>query len=218
MTEPYAEAYIVESPFKYRKQCWFCGEPVSENFIFPNKKQIVADCVHTVLSLSCCKECYILANKSHGDNIWQISYHVKKQLMTIYQKDLAIGLNWTKESLANSGFEGGNFEGFQKSAWFMYEVAKQRVNFEGWPLSVAGVNIETEHEKEFFAFDGVTYPSIDLAIEQYAINYSLDKDYLIKVLASLGKNKFAQAVRFCRLLVGSTPAEKQQALKVLLSN
>lgn len=218
MTEYYAEPYMVESPFEHRKQCWFCGELVSKTFIFPNNKQIVVDCVHPVLSLSCCTECYVLANKSLGDNIWQINYHVKKQLMRIYQKDLAIGLNWTKKSLANSGFEGGNFEGFQRSAWFMYEVAKQRVNFKGWPLVISGITLVVEHKKEVFVFDGVTYPSIDLAIEQYALNFGLDKSYLTKVLTHLGKNNFAKAVRFCRLQVGSTPAEKQQALKVLLAN
>lgn len=208
--------FIVETPFNFRYSCWFCGEPAAVTFTFPNAKQVIAACVHPCLTLNTCSECQRFASLSSGHNIWQVNQQVKKQLMAAYRKDLAIGLNWTKTELANAGFEGGNFESFQKSAWFMYEIAKQRVNFKSWPLVINGLTLAVKQTKSTFKFDGIEYPHIDSAIDQYANNFHLNKAFFREVITCLGEANFAQAVRFCRLLVGSTPAERQQALKELL--
>ena len=95
----------------------------------------------------------------------------------------------------------------------MYEVAKDRVNFRGWPLILNGVEIINEDVDREFCFDGVSYPSIDQAIEHYSLNFSLDSDFLRRVLAKIGPKQFAKAVRFCRLNVGATPNEKSRALR-----
>ena len=46
-----------------------------------------------------------------------------------YQKALGIGANWTEQELQESEFEGAAFEGFKRSAWMMYTIAKERVNY-----------------------------------------------------------------------------------------
>jgi hypothetical protein len=208
----------IDTPFEYRNCCWFCNEPSARLFSFPQSNNHLISCIHPPLSLHCCKECYIPASKSQGTSIWAVFKAVKRNIIKKYQKDLAIGINWTEEELANSQFDGGNFEGFKRSAWFMYEVAKNRVNFTGWALIVGGINIEELRwdKADDFIFDGVVYPSINEAIEQYSIAFALDENYLQEVVALIGVNKFAYAVRFCRLLVGTTPTEKKQALKELV--
>lgn len=95
----------------------------------------------------------------------------------------------------------------------MYQVAKDRVNFRGWPLVLNGVEIINEDVDREFCFDGVSYPNIDQAIEHYSLNFSLDSDFLRRVLAKIGLQQFAKAVRFCRLYVGATPNEKSKALR-----
>ncbi|MGJ8693763.1 MAG: hypothetical protein ACSHW0_14950 [Thalassotalea sp.] len=207
---------LIEVPFKFRHICWFCGEPANKKFSFPNDQHVVAECPHPTLIIPACQECTQLARQSKEDTIWLVRSKVKKLLISLYQKHLAIGLNWTKKELENSEFEGGNFEGFKKSAWFMYEVAKDRVNFSGWKLVLDGLNIEEEFIKEGFIFDGVIYPNVDEAIEYYTCHYALPSDYLALVVASIGSDLFSKAVSFSRLMVGTTPAERKQALRQML--
>ena len=205
----------IETPFSVKNDCWFCGEPYQLFFTFPHARHIVIDCPHPILSVPTCNECLLLASKVCVDSIWQVHYQVKHQLHDIYRKDLAIGINWTPQSLAESDFEGGNFEGFKKSAWFMYEVAKKRVNYKSWDVVYKGYTLVNDNDKDIFNFDGVAYPTIDIAISQYVKSYQLNKNFFIEVLNKFGRQKFATAVRFCRLHVNSTPQERSIAFHAL---
>lgn len=204
---------LVDIPFEQRHQCWFCGEPSELTFGFPHQYFMVFDCSHPSLSVPSCRECTRLARKAKQHSIWAVASDVKRFLTQTYQKDLAIGINWTKEELANSEFETGSFAGFQRSAWFMYEVAKQRVNFKGWTLSLEGIELDSDFIGNEFLFDGVTYPSIDIAIEHFTYSYDLAPLSFQKALSIVGKDKFGKAVRFCRLLTGRTPDEQKLALR-----
>jgi len=205
----------IDVPFEHRHQCWFCAEPANKAFSFPHSGHLVIDCPHPPLIVPSCKECYAIATAIKQDSIWQVFKAVKTNLIKKYRKDLAIGLNWTKESLAQSQFEGGNFEGFQRSAWFMYEVAKGRVNFTSWPIELNGQRIESRVDKDDFSFDGVTYPSIDEAISHYSLTFDIPTTFFKQVLAKVGLDEFAYAVRYCRLFKGETPQELHAAVKVL---
>lgn len=221
-----------ETPFNKRHDCWFCGEPNQYVFTYLNPFDYQTSETKVVkgasidsfkLSLPSCKECYqvakkaVIKSKNEGlsYSIWTIKSQVKQYLMHNYRKDLAIGLNWTKAELEESQFEQGNFAGFQRSAWFMFEVAKARVNYVSWPLIVDGVTILDEYQEYSFNFDGVVYPNIEQAIQHYANALSLSVDYFRSVLAVLGDANFAKAVRFCRLLVAASAIERQQALRQL---
>jgi len=206
----------IETPFHCRNLCWFCGEPSAMHFHFPNMQQIVLSCVHPHLVLNSCRECISAAKKSKGKDIWQVFNDVKRWLINTYRKDLAIGVNWTQEELANSQFEEGNFAGFQRSAWFMYEVAKARVNFQSWPIVVNGIKFTPENSDiEAFQFDGVTYPTIEQALDHYAEMFALNKPFLRQILARVGSKKFAFAISLCRRMLTATPDERALALKEL---
>jgi hypothetical protein len=206
---------ITETPFQYRQLCWFCGEPKEFLFAFPHSKWLVLDCVHPPIKVSACKECKRFASQAKVDSIWDVHMHVKQALIKHYHKDLAIGLNWTKEELEESEFEGGNFEGFKKSAWFMYEVAKGRVSYQPWPLIVNGDTLEYLPEKEAFMFDGMRYPSIDDAILHYVQVFDLNLHFFKQVLARVGEAKFSSAIRYARIYIAATPQEQAIALRSL---
>jgi len=172
-----------------------------------------------------CGECHKLASKARVDNIWAVNSVVKKQLFKRHAKDLAIGVNWTQEELASSEFEQGNFAGFARSAWFIYEVAKERVSYLSWPLVVNGVemcdSVNEVDQLANFHFDDVTYPSIGDAIEHYANIFLLDPQYFSAVLQQLSDGEvdvksFAKAIRFCRLLVNATTNERKSAFNALV--
>ncbi len=205
----------IEIPFAKRHHCWFCGEPSSTLFQFPHQYYLVIDCQHPCVITPCCKECCQLAYSSEEDTIWAVHRSVKKTLMGKYQKDLAIGINWTKDELANSEFEGGNFAGFKKSAWLMYEIAKERINYQPWLLVIDGIELVEEYLGDSFHFDGMIYPSINEAISHYVYSFNLHEAYFKDVLASVGSERFSYAIRFCRLLVGASNAEKKAALRDL---
>ncbi len=226
---------ITETPFDKRCCCWFCGEPRDGDFIFPSPKPLSSyeennylrpSCPHPVLSIPSCSECQRIAKKAQVANIWAVNSYVKKQLLTHYSNDLAIGINWSQEELATSEFEQGNFAGFARSAWFMYEVAKGRVNYVGWPLVANGIELAVINYEDVlidtFSFDGVSYPSLPDAIKHYAAIFFLDEAYLFSVFQYLGESAinekaFAKAVRFCRLLVNATPHERKRAFEDLIA-
>ncbi len=215
------EVSSIEIPFEHRHHCWFCGEPWQLKLCFPalvtnnnyRTEHLVLDCPHPRLSVPSCAECYRLAHQAKVDSIWAVNEFVKRRLLKIYRKDLAIGINWTEEELKNSGFEGGCFSGFQKSAWFIYQVAQARVSFIGWPIVYHGVDVEVTFDEQCFSFDGVTYPNIDDAVDHYCQVFSLNKDFFQTALSKVGIERFAKVIRFCRLLVGATPNEQKQSLK-----
>lgn len=226
---------MTETPFDNRHCCWFCGEPsdvfflfraYSAAFLYESDDKLSLSRSHPAISIPSCRECQQFANKAKVKTILAVKSYVKKKLLGRYAKDLAIGVNWTKEELATSEFEQGNFAGFARSAWFMYEVAKTRVSFLGWPLVVNGIELEEATletiEVKTFRFDDVLYPSLTEAINHYAKIFLLDKYYVTAVLQHLGNGEindktFAQTIRFCRLLVNASPQERKEAFKALIA-
>jgi len=207
----------IEVPFDKRNSCWFCGEPATKSFVFPKNDKDLSTCCHPRLSVPSCRECYTGAIQSQQRSIWLIASDVKKYLLNKFKKHLAIGANWTKEELAASEFEGGNFESFQRSAWFMFEIARDRVNYSSWPIVVDGINIENLRQDVIvsFCFDGMEFPCLQDAIDHYVYAYDLNEEFFHQVLRKLGIDKFSSAVRLSRIMVGTTPQERKVALKEL---
>ena len=214
-----------ETPFDKRHDCWFCGEPNQFVFIYQNSfdVQMLSGETVTELSIPSCKECFHVANKSVENakdtgqhySIWTIKAEVKKHLLHFHRKDLSIGINWTKQELEESEFEDGNFSGFQRSAWFMFELARDRVNYSSWALIANGIAVVDEYQELSFTFDDVIYPNIEQAILHYANSLSINVRYFHTVMEILGKENFSKAVRFCRLRVAESTHERQTALHQL---
>ncbi|WP_226960717.1 hypothetical protein [Thalassotalea sp. LPB0316] len=162
-----------------------------------------------------CGECHRFASKAQVNDIFAVRSEVKKMLIHHYRKDLAIGLNWTKQALEESEFDGGNFEGFKRSAWFMYEVAKGRVNFRAWPIEVNGIALENLLIEQEFSFDGMVFPHIDAAIAHYAKAFRLDRYFLKRLVYQLTSDKFSRAVSLARIHIDATEQEKQAILRAL---
>ncbi|MBB1268009.1 hypothetical protein [Shewanella sp. SR44-3] len=207
---------LIDIPFDKRHLCWFCEEPSHLDFDYYRQSH----CPHPSLSVPSCKECASLAKQNTLTSIWECRVAVKDGLMRIYQKDLAIGINWTEEELAESEFECMVFAGFKKSAWFMYQVARDRVNAQGWPLGLDGVLLDQESDgpsQTLFKFDGVSYPSLLHAIKHYSQVMALDKAFLQEIVSLLGRDKFSQSVKIARLNIGITQGKQRQIINDLMS-
>lgn len=138
---------------------------------------------------------------------------VKDELMRIYAKHLAIGVNWTEQELIDSEFSCKVFEGFKKSAWMMYLIARDRVNATGWPLSLNGVEIDQDSFVVGFEFDGVKYTSLAKAVTHYSQTLGLDRHFFEAILSQVGRQRFGYAVRISRINIASPKRVKQEVVK-----
>lgn len=205
---------LVDIPFEVRHHCWFCGEPC--NLLFEYHAPTHAS--HPSLTIPACKECRDLAKSQPLTSIYECRTAVKDGLMRRYAKHLAIGLNWTKDELAQADFTCKTLQSFQRSAWFMYEVARDRINFAGWPLVLDGVPLAETLPDTRFNFDGISYSSVFAAIEHYGKVMALDKSFLSGIAAIVGKQRFGYAIRLARLHLVSDAATKRRVIRELLQD
>lgn len=198
----------IDVPFDKRHICWFCEEPCDQQFEYLRESYTP----HPSLTVPACKECSRIAKQHKLTSIWDCRMAVKDELTRIYAKHLAIGVNWTEEELAESEFSCKVFEGFKKSAWMMYQIAKGRVNAVGWPISIDGQIIDDYGCSKGFEFDGIQYSSVSAAIHHFANAFYLDKAFLTDLIALVGRMRFGYAVRIARINIAATKELKKQVL------
>ncbi len=190
---------LIDIPFNLRHTCWFCGEPSFDLLSFPKSSHQIVQISHQPIELPTCKECLSLPTGGVVESIWSFRDNIKHALMNKYAKHLGIGLQWTKEELEDSEFHGAILEGFGKSAWPMYEIAKERVEYVGWDITVDGEPLDGYDESYGYEFNGVRYLSIQACIEYHVKALSLDLVLLETLIEIVGSERFAYALRIAEL-------------------
>lgn len=205
---------LVDIPFEHRYTCWFCSEPSKDTFSYPK----LTHTPHPPLSVPACAECLKLAKQNKLTSIWDCRLAVKDALLKRYAKHLAIGINWTEEELQKSEFDDACkiFGGFKKNAWFMYQVAQQRVNAKGWSLQLDGVTLDEARYQIDFSFDGVNFASVHQAIAHYSDVLALDKAFIIKVIEIVGRDRFGYAIRLGKIHIASPERVKKELIRDLI--
>ncbi|MGF1778750.1 hypothetical protein [Vibrio nomapromontoriensis] len=187
-----ADYFPIDIPFESRYQCWFCGEPSSGTLRCPLS-------ISGGIELPTCTECASFTDKKVTMTIWPLRLHIKDRLLNKYAKHLGIGVNWTKEELEQSQLEGAIFEGFRASAWKMYEIARERVDFQGWMLTVDGTAVESCDDTFFFEFQGTRFLNVKSALAFYVKSEGVDEALLTGLFDILGKEQFEYCLRIARL-------------------
>lgn len=209
---------LIEIPFNYRNTCWFCGEPSDKKIKFPKHDYEINILDHQPLSLPSCKECAAVVGRSAFTSIYGYRDAIKQALITKHQKVLSIGSNWTKQELEESELEGSAFEGFKRSAWPMFEMMQARINYQGWTLVINNSQLEVDSDNEPFEFDGVIYVCLDDAVVHAVKTFFLDEQLFTRVLSVLGKSKFSQAIRLCRLYPSLTVKSREAVFLEILES
>lgn len=206
----------IDVPFNLRHTCWFCGEPSHQELTFPIQESDYI--THIPLVIPACDECRTIAKGTANvmrapESIYDLKLQVKNALMKRYAKHLGIGANWTKEELEETELDGTAFKGFTDSAWAMYEIAKQRADFNGWDLYVDGMELDILDDTYAFEFEGKKFASFDSAVEFFLRAESLNK-YLFEGLVDiLGQSRFAYALKIGRLYTGVSRREANEILE-----
>ncbi|KDM91473.1 hypothetical protein [Photobacterium galatheae] len=202
----------IDVPFEYRHTCWFCGEPYYESFIFRPEPDYAGD---LPVKVPCCEECYGLCTRTKASGLDVLRDRVKARLHRKYQKHLQIGAHWTREELEDSEMEGKAFEGFKESAWKMFEIARDRVNYTGWPLAIDGQPVGQISQAFQVEYHGIVYPNLAQAVEQLAKTYAIPEDYLEQVVELVGRQQLGFAIRFCKTTHGYSEAQQAASLASL---
>jgi len=209
---------IIEIPFAYRARCWFCGEPQETIINFPKYSSEESLLTHRPICLPSCSECAMIVKRSAFCSLYDYRDAIKKALVMKHQKVLSIGSNWTEQELAESQLEGYAFEGFKRSAWPMFEMTQGRINYAGWDLVVDNEKLIIAQQHDSFEFDGVTYVSLDDAVTHALQTFHLDEQLFTRVLSVLGKEKFGQAIRLCRLYPLLTSKNREAVFSDILES
>lgn len=209
---------LIEIPFNERDRCWFCGEPKDKVINFPKYTSEETLMNHAPICVPSCNECASIIKRTAFSSLFCYRDAIKKALTVKHQKTLSIGSNWTKQELLESELEGSAFEGFKRSAWPMFEMMQARINYQGWELCVNDKKLVIEQENEAFEFDGTTYVNLDIAITHAVKSFHLDEQLFTRVLSVIGKDKFGQAIRLCRLYPMLTSKNRESVFLDILES
>jgi len=201
----------LDIPFNCRFTCWFCGEGSDQTIL-------VTLVTQQVVNMPICDECKSYRCHSHVNPLAKLEKRIKEKMVIRNAKALSIGANWTKQELQESELTGSAFDGFKKSGWKMYLIAKARVNYSGWALSVDGIPLDDVIIDEAFEFDGLTFSSFESMLTYLSTTFALNEDFLAQVLALYGNNRAISAVKFCRLVPNNSRFQREKALKDLIES
>jgi len=206
------DALNLDIPFNCRFTCWFCGEG-------SHKTIVTTLSTHQEYSLNMpiCDECKSYRCHHAANSLGKLKALIKEKIVLRSAKALAIGTNWTEKELQESELNGAAFDGFKKSGWPMYLIAKERVNYSGWELCVDGVPIENTTNDENYVFDGLTFASFISMLDYLTHTFSLHKEFLQKVITIYGNNRVIEAVKFCRLVPNESTLEREKAVSDLIA-
>ncbi|BDM64642.1 hypothetical protein NFHSH190041_20940 [Shewanella sp. NFH-SH190041] len=202
---------LIDIPFDLRHHCWFCGEPCNDVFAFYATRHTP----HPPLSVPACHECHLFARKAPLSSIWDCHQTVKDALLKRYQTHLAIGDNWTETELAESEFSCKILSGFRESGWKMYLIAKSRINFRPWPLTLEGIDIDEPTSSQQLQINGINFNSLNQAIHHYGNSLGLDQHFLTALINILGRHRFSHALKLAKLMRSATQKDKRQFLMEL---
>ncbi|MEZ8946460.1 hypothetical protein AB6E30_20720 [Vibrio sp. 10N.247.311.12] len=206
----------IDIPFNLRHTCWFCGEPSSNLVEFPKTTQAVAKIGHSPIALPACNECARVNYSKNLTSIWSVRDQIKHTLIDKYAKHLGIGENWTEQELIDSDFSGSTLGGFGRSAWKMYQIAKQRVDYKGWPLSVDDIPLEVYDETSGFEFDGTRYASINSCIDYFTKAAGVDKELLSQLVDIVSSERFSYALRITKLNKNVSNTKRSEIVEEVL--
>ncbi|MBA5761480.1 hypothetical protein H2O73_03905 [Vibrio sp. 404] len=202
----------IDVPFNNRHTCWFCGEPSSTNLHFPRDVESCVYLEHILLTIPACNECQSFKYPSDLTSIWALRSCIKQALISKYTKHLAIGENWTEQELIDSDFSGAILGGFGKSAWQMYQIAKQRVAFQGWLVSVDDLPLNSIDDTVGFEFNGTHYSSLNSCIDFFVNAIDVDRELLTQLIDIMTPSRFDHALKIAKLNKRISNARRAQII------
>ncbi|AAZ27894.1 hypothetical protein [Colwellia psychrerythraea] len=205
----------IDIPFDCRFKCWFCGENSHTN-IEVRDQEVKGGL--DMISIPTCDECQSYGCHPLASSLEELKQTIKDKIIIRSSKELSIGSNWTEKELNESDFTGNAFEGFKKSGWEMFLIAKERVNFKAWDLCIDGIPVREILPEETFEFDGLAFSNFTGMLNYLSKTFFLNKNFLNRVLTLYGNDRAIEAVKFCRLVPNESESQREQAFDDLVES
>lgn len=207
----------IDVPYIYRYKCFYCGEPASQDDHVPPVSRYydfmsIYD-THKPLTVPCCSECNIDLGDSLQADVFFRFDECKKLLVNKLSKVIRMGELWDEDSVKDSEVTG-DLKRFIDGLKVMSAIAKDRIEWTGWPVSVDGKTLLRSDDVKSVKINGKTFTSIENAIQYANKALKIPIPYLEKVLALVGDNRLQYAVTICM----NKPVKSAQAMESVIED
>lgn len=211
----------IDVPWEFRNICFYCGEfSQHDDHVPPTSRyhdfMAMYDC-HPPLLIPACKQCNSLLGDSLQRDIYERFEECKLRLLKKLDKYLMYGNIWDEDSLDYARFTG-DLGKFSKAIVKHAQIAKSRLEWEHWPVSIDGNILEKSEEGYMIKMDGKEFKRLDHAIEYVKRVYKIPALYFEKVINVVGYVKADLALAVCRTRKVKSEAEMNKVLEDLIES
>lgn len=209
----------IDVPWEFKNTCFYCGEiSYCEDHVPPTSRyhdfMCLYDC-HPPILVPACNQCNRILGNSLQKDIYERFDECKELLLKKLDKYLMYGNIWDKDEIEFAELTGdlGKFSGaVQKQA----EIAKSRLEWEHWNVSVEGIDLEKSENGYKIKMDGKEFKRLDHVLEYARRVHKVPATYLEKVLNIVGFVKADYALSVCRTRRVKSEAEMNKVLEDVL--
>ena len=210
---------LVDIPSDMLFTCYYCGEPASDKDHVPPVSRFHDYYAlydrHEPLLIPSCSECNSLLSDSLQPDIYKRAITCKIKLTQKLGKYVRYGEIWDEDSVEYAAFTGDMLK-FAESALKMKRIVERRLKWEGWPLSLEGVELEIEKDEEAEVKIGNRkFATLDHLYHHARKVDKIPTKYLEAVIGIVGKSKVEYAYNFCRTNKVKSEKEMNRRLKEL---
>lgn len=209
----------IDVPWEHKNTCFYCGEySHADDHVPPTSRYhdfiALYDC-HPPILVPACNQCNRVLSNTLQKDIYERFDECKELLLKRLDKYLMYGNIWDEDSLDYAKFTG-DLGKFSKAIVKEAKVAKSRLEWEHWNVSVEGVDLEKSAEGYRIKMDGKEFKRLDHVLEYARRVHKVPATYLEKVLNIVGFVKADHALAVCRTRKVKSEAEMNKVLEDLL--
>lgn len=206
----------IDVPYDLKHTCFYCGE-VADTVDHVPPISMYYDYMalydeHKPIMVPSCRECNTLLGDSLQSNIYERFGELKKRLTKQLMKYLRYEQLWDDDSVEYAAFTG-DLKKFSERVVVEASIAKERLEWEHWNVSVDGVSIDETSNEDKLQLGGVKFKKYDHVLEYVKRVHKVSTPYFENVVSTVGMDKLDFALTFCK----RNPVKNRQEMEVMLN-
>lgn len=207
----------IDIPYQQRYTCFYCGDfaidddhvpPVSRYYDFYGLYN-----THKPLLVPSCKECNSLLKDTLQKDLYSRFDECKVLIINKISKFIRYGELWDSSSIADAEFTG-SLDVFSKGVQKHSKIAKDRISWPGWEVSLEGVPLPRCYDTLCYMVNGKKLSSVDAVFVYAKRALKIPAPYLEQVLELVGTDKIQYAIDICT----TNPVKNKREMEVVLKD